>query len=63
MRPQTFAPLFHRPLSAYLNLVIDSGCSITRICEPRLELDIARQLGNHRDVHVPSFMVIAATKR
>lgn len=60
---QRVAWLFHRPLSCYLNLVLDSGCVLRRVLEPRLSPEIARQIGNDRDVHVPSFVVIAASKR
>jgi len=62
VREQTFAPLFHRPLSTYLNLVVDSGATIRRVIEPRLSPELAKLIENDRDVHVPSFLVIAASK-
>ncbi len=49
-------PLFHRPLSAYLNLVVEAGCAIRRILEPRLD-DPA-----DRNAHVPSFIVVLAER-
>lgn len=35
-RTQTFAPLFHRPLSRYLNCLIEEGTIIREIVEPGL---------------------------
>ncbi len=61
-KPQTFGYLFHRPLSSYLNLVIQAGCTLRQIIEPQLGQEQARQLGNARDVHVPSFIVIHAVR-
>lgn len=48
-------PHFHRPLSAYLNLVIESGCVIRRVVEPGLATD-------PRNAHVPSFIVVHASR-
>lgn len=62
VRQLSFAPLFHRPLSAYLNLVLDLRCTLERIIEPQLQPDVAELIGNDRDAHVPSFVVIAARK-
>lgn len=62
VRQQPIGSLFHRPLSRYLNLVVESGCTIQRIIEPQIERDVAGQIGNDRDLHVPSSSVIAATR-
>jgi SAM-dependent methyltransferase len=61
-RPVRFGALFHRPLSRYLNLVIDLGCRITRIIEPQLPAESVSEMGTDRDVHVPSFIVVAAVR-
>lgn len=61
--PQTFSPRFHRPLSGYLNHVTDAGCMLRHIVEPRLGEEWAH-LGPayERNVHVPSVIVVHATK-
>src|SRR5262249_10830545 len=55
-RPQSFALLYHRPLSAYVNTLLDEGLALQRLVEPCLAPEIAAQ-GNDRDAHVPSFLV------
>lgn len=62
VKQQRFGYLFHRPLSSYINLVIQEGCMLCRIIEPQLSQELAQQIGNERDVHVPSFMVIHAAR-
>lgn len=62
VKQQTFGYLFHRPLSSYLNLVLQEGCLLQHIIEPQLNAALAQEIGNDRDVHVPSFIVIAARK-
>jgi 2-polyprenyl-3-methyl-5-hydroxy-6-metoxy-1,4-benzoquinol methylase len=58
------APDFHRPLSAYINEIIRLGCDINELSEPALTADSAGEDGfSQRNVHVPSFLVISATKR
>ena len=61
VHPQTFAPSFHRPLSLYINLLIESGLTIKRVIEPRLT-DLEAATINDRDVHVPTFIVLGADK-
>ncbi len=57
--PQTYAYLFHRPLSAYINFVIEEGCILHKVLEPQLSKEIAQQdLLAERSVHVPHFVVI-----
>ncbi|HEY7351062.1 MAG TPA: class I SAM-dependent methyltransferase [Ktedonobacterales bacterium] len=63
VRPQTFGYLFHRPLSSYINLVIQEGCVLRQMVEPQLSQELAQQIGNERDVSVPSFIVIHATRQ
>lgn len=59
---QKVSYFFHRPLSAYMNFVIQQGCNIRSIIEPQLDAEEARRYGNDRDVHVPSFLVIEAVR-
>lgn len=56
-RPQAGGPpLFHRPLSAYLNLVVECGCTIRRVIEPSLDDPV------DRNAHVPQFIVVLALR-
>jgi 2-polyprenyl-3-methyl-5-hydroxy-6-metoxy-1,4-benzoquinol methylase len=53
----------HRPLSAYLNLVIDAGCTIRQVIEPTLTPEGMAVLGEqNRNLHIPNFIVISARK-
>jgi hypothetical protein len=54
---EVFALRYHRPLSAYINALLDEGLILRRMLEPRLAPEIAAQ-GNDRDAHVPSFLVL-----
>lgn len=57
--PQNYAYLFHRPLSAYINFVIEEGCFLRKMLEPQLSADIAMQDKlAERSLHVPPFVVI-----
>lgn len=60
--PQSFAHLFHRPLSSYLNFIIQIGCVLQQVIEPQLDEQVARSSKNDRDVHVPSFIIIHARR-
>jgi 2-polyprenyl-3-methyl-5-hydroxy-6-metoxy-1,4-benzoquinol methylase len=63
IRQQAFAPLFHRPLSSYLNLLIEEGTVLREIVEPGLDPAWARHgPAYERNVHVPSVIVILAVK-
>ena len=55
---------FHRPLSSYLNLIIEVGCVIQRMVEPRLSQEIVQQYGieHARNAYVPQFLLVATTK-
>lgn len=53
----------HRPLSTYLNLVIEAGCMIRKVIEPTLTPEGIVALGEKdRNLHVPNFIVISAYK-
>ena len=52
---------FHRPLSDYLNLVIEQGCVIRKLVEPRLPSESISRLGIH-NAHVPNYIVVSAMK-
>ncbi|HEU5231188.1 MAG TPA: class I SAM-dependent methyltransferase [Ktedonobacteraceae bacterium] len=60
--PQSYAPLMHRPLSAYLNAIIQAGCMLQQVIEPKLDEEIARQHHCERYYHVPGYIVMYATK-
>lgn len=62
-RPQTFATLFHRPLSAYINALLDAGLTLERMVEPRLAPDDPAARENSRDAHVPSFLALHLRRR
>ncbi len=60
---QSVGYYIHRPLSAYLNLVIELGCTIRKVIEPTLTAEGIAVLGEQdRNLHVPNFMVISAFK-
>lgn len=60
---QTYAYLFHRPLSSYINFVIEEGCILRKMLEPQLSADIALQDKlSERSLHVPHFVVIHAVR-
>lgn len=55
---------FHRPLSTYINLIVESGCEIVKIIEPKLDEAVALENSRgQRDVHVPSFVIIHAVRK
>ncbi len=61
-RPQTtFGVMFHRPLSAYVNALIEDGWTLLRLVEPRLPPGVTAN-GNDRDAHVPSFIALHARR-
>lgn len=59
---QSFGYFIHRPLSAYLNSVIQAGCAIEHVIEPQLDEAIARQHDAERYWRVPGYVVISASK-
>lgn len=60
--PQLYAPFTHRPLSTYLNAIIQAGCMLQQVIEPQLDEEIARQHQCERYYYVPGYIVIYATK-
>ncbi len=60
-----YAGAFHRPLSSYLNLVIEAGCVIQRVVEPQLSEEVVQHHGieHARNAYVPQFLIVAATKQ
>ena len=59
---QTYGHFLHRPLSTYLNSVIEAGCMLQRVIEPQLEQTIAERYCAERYWLVPGYLVIFATK-
>jgi 2-polyprenyl-3-methyl-5-hydroxy-6-metoxy-1,4-benzoquinol methylase len=59
---QSYAYFVHRPLSSYLNQIIQEGCIIQQMIEPQLDEDIAKRYHAERYAHVPGYIVIAAQK-
>ena len=59
-----YAYTFHRPLSSYLNLVIEAGCVVQRVIEPQLDKAVVQQYGieHARNAYVPQFLIVATTK-
>ena len=60
--PQRYGHFVHRPLSTYLNSVIQAGCTIQQLLEPQMDEGVARCLQAERYTHVPGYIVIAAVK-
>ncbi len=61
--PQGYAYLFHRPLSAYINFILEEGCTLQKMLEPQLSEELAA--GDplaERNIHVPQFIVIHAVR-
>jgi 2-polyprenyl-3-methyl-5-hydroxy-6-metoxy-1,4-benzoquinol methylase len=61
--PQGYGHFIHRPLSTYFNSVIQAGCTIQQVLEPRPDQDVAQRLRAERYTHVPGYIMIAAVKR
>ena len=60
-RPQTFGVFFHRPLSAYIDALLEDGWTLLEVVEPRLPPGVTAN-GNDRDAHVPSFVALHARR-
>ncbi|OGK30106.1 hypothetical protein A3I56_00390 [Candidatus Roizmanbacteria bacterium RIFCSPLOWO2_02_FULL_43_10] len=55
---------FHRPLSIYINQIIENGCEIVKMIEPKLDEVVAQENPRgQRDVHIPSFVIIHAVRK
>jgi 2-polyprenyl-3-methyl-5-hydroxy-6-metoxy-1,4-benzoquinol methylase len=59
---QTYSYFVHRPLSTYLNSIIQAGCAIQQVLEPQLDEALARSSHAERYMHVPGYIVISAKK-
>jgi 2-polyprenyl-3-methyl-5-hydroxy-6-metoxy-1,4-benzoquinol methylase len=60
---QTYGGYFiHRPLSTYLNSVIQAGCMLQKVIEPQLEKTVAELHNAERYWLVPGYLVIFATR-
>lgn len=60
--PQGQGYFIHRPLSACLDSVIQSGCRLEGVLEPSLDDAISRQFHDERYAHVPGYLIIHATR-
>ena len=58
-KKQKYGHVFTRPLSTYFNDLIDLGCEIEVVVEPRLPCDADES----RNKHVPQFLIIKARKK
>jgi SAM-dependent methyltransferase len=56
------APNFHRPLSAYINETIRSGCTIVEVVEPQLQHDQVETLEQEIFTRIPNYIVVAARR-
>jgi 2-polyprenyl-3-methyl-5-hydroxy-6-metoxy-1,4-benzoquinol methylase len=59
---QSYGYYIHRPLSAYLNSVIQAGCAIRQVIEPQMDEETAARLQAERYACVPGYIVIYAVK-
>lgn len=59
---QDYGFFIHRPLSTYLNSVIDAGCILKRVLEPQLQRELAERYDAERYGSVPGYLIVFATK-
>jgi len=59
---QDYGYFIHRPLSTYLNSVIQAGCTLQQVIEPQLDKEIAERHNAERYQAVPGYIVVFATK-
>lgn len=59
---QRYGYFIHRPLSTYLNSVIQAGCTLQQIIEPQLEKSIAEGSDAERYWSVPGYIIVFATR-
>jgi Uma2 family endonuclease len=59
---QTYGYFIHRPLSVYLNSVMEAGCMLQKIIEPQLEKTIAESHDAERYWSVPGYLIVFAKK-
>lgn len=58
---QTYGSFIHRPLSCYLNSVLQAGCIIDQVVEPQWDPADAIHDDAERYAHVPGYLVVLAT--
>jgi 2-polyprenyl-3-methyl-5-hydroxy-6-metoxy-1,4-benzoquinol methylase len=62
-KKQNYGYLYHRPISNYLNLLIEHDLSLTHFVEPQLSPELAREYPEaEKDLFIPSILVLAAKK-
>ncbi|HET8840060.1 MAG TPA: class I SAM-dependent methyltransferase [Ktedonobacteraceae bacterium] len=59
---QRYGYFIHRTLSTYLNSIIQAGCILQQVIEPRLEQALAIQNDAERYWSVPGYIILFATK-
>jgi len=59
---QKYGYFIYRPLSTYLNSVMQAGCTLQRVIEPQLDEALAQQYQAQRYWHVPGYLVVHAVK-
>lgn len=61
---ERFGYAFHRPLTAYLNVLFANNCLVEQILEPKLDKKTAKKFAEHeREAHIPSFIIVKAVKK
>jgi 2-polyprenyl-3-methyl-5-hydroxy-6-metoxy-1,4-benzoquinol methylase len=63
--PGPLASDFHRPLSAYLNAIMEAGCLLRKVIEPGLDAKVAAESGTEgieAYVELPNFVIIFAER-
>ncbi|QBD76113.1 class I SAM-dependent methyltransferase [Ktedonosporobacter rubrisoli] len=59
---QRYGHLIHRPLSTYLNDIIQAGCVLQKVLEPALDATVAKQHQAEKYAHTPGYIVLYATR-
>ena len=59
---QDYGYFIHRPLSCYINSIIQAGCVLQQLIEPQLDHAIAAQHQAERYWSVPGYLLICATR-
>jgi 2-polyprenyl-3-methyl-5-hydroxy-6-metoxy-1,4-benzoquinol methylase len=59
---QEYGYFIHRPLSTYLNSIMQAGCVLQRVIEPQLEHTVAQRHHAERYWLVPGYIVLFAIR-
>lgn len=59
---QSYGHFIHRPLSTYLNSIIQAGCMLQQVIEPQLDKALAERSNAQRYWAVPGYILLFATK-